>query len=95
MSLHSALHSAVQIFYNGHAHWVATFFDGNEVFLFDSLTHDDLLSSLEEQIVAVYASCCSKDAWPVDHHQCWSSAAKRHDGLGAVCNHICLSLCMG
>ena len=61
MSLYSALHSAIQIFYNGHAHWVATFFDGNELFLFDSLTHDVLPSSLEEQIAAVYANCCSKD----------------------------------
>lgn len=59
MSLHPPLPSV--IFYNGHAHWVTTFSDGNEIFLFDSLTRDDLPSTLEEQIAAVCASFCSKD----------------------------------
>ena len=61
ISLYPPLPSAIQIFYNGYAHWVTTFSDGNEIFLFDSLTHDDLPSTLEEQIAAVYASFCSKD----------------------------------
>ena len=40
---------------------MTTFSDGNEIFLFDSLTRDDLPSTLEEQIAAVCASFCSKD----------------------------------
>ena len=40
---------------------MTTFCDGNEIFLFDSLTCDDLPSTLEEQIAAVYANFCSKD----------------------------------
>ena len=62
MSVHPPLPSAIQIFYNGHAHWVTTFCDANEIFLFDSLICDDLPSTLEEQIAAVYANFCSKDS---------------------------------
>ena len=40
--------------------WVPSL-TGMRFFLFDSLTRDDLPSTLEQQIAAVYASFCSKD----------------------------------
>lgn len=90
MSLHPPLPSV--IFYNGHAHWVTTFSDGNEIFLFDSLTRDDLPSTLEEQITAVYASFCSNGGL-LTVTKVGVQQQKGYDRLWAVCDCLCLSLC--
>ena len=58
--LYNFLCIAVQIFYNGHFHWVATTTNGN-VYLYDSVVGDHHSCEVELQIAMVYQKAAQDD----------------------------------